>query len=255
MTLARFAALLLAAGSLVAIVACWSCAGRTGDPSSQSAASVSVESAAGGMDAATLNRQLEVALRLAPIEQDHLDDLLLVVGSLTRSIMSGTPDEYLELMDRRGFVVSDRVTFLLQRLHSEDLLREVLADADSPTSTYRALWQARDARDMRIARALDNSAMAGAGVTASPGPTWNYHAVIGQYSIFNYRDAGMPISSTFGKPSLPTHEAWVQFDAEFESGYRSSIRLTFYFDPNAKVWVPYSVLVGAVNGHRPVPLI
>ncbi len=255
MSLARFAALLLAAGSLVAIVACWSCAGGAGDPRSSPAASVPVESAAGGKDAATLNRQLEAALRLAPIEQDHLDDLLLVVGSLTRSIMSGTPDEYLELMDRRGFVVSDRVTFLLQRLHSEDLLREVLADAVSPTSTYRALWQARDARDMRIARALDNSAMAGAGVTASPGPTWNYHAVIGQTSLLNYRDAAMPIPSAYGKPSLGTHQAWVQFDAEFDSGYRSSIRLTFYFDPNAKAWVPYSVLVGAVNGHRPVPLI
>jgi len=256
MHLARTCAVLASTGSLVVIIACWmgSCGPGSRGDRSPSGLRIGVPIPADAVEG--LARQLETTLRKAPIEQEHLSDLMILVNSLTRALLTGNPAQHIDLMTQRGLIVSDRVAKFLQHYHEEEgLLLEVSNQARTPSETFLAVWQALDAREMRVIRVLPESAAAGSGVKVSAGSTWNYPATIGQLSLFDYREEAMPVPSTFGKPSLSVHEAWVQFDAEFASGYQSTIRLIFYFDPFAKKWVPYGAVVGAVNGHRPIPLI
>lgn len=255
MQLARMSALLVSAASLAVIIAFWmgSCGhGYRGDraPSGMRAQEPIPSEVVDG-----LSRQLDSSLRKAPIEQGHLGDLTILVNSLTHALLSGNPAQHIDLMERRGFIVSERVFNLLEQYHEIDLLLDIRKEEHSPSEVFTTIWEAIDTRDMRVIRVLPESAEAGAGVRVSAGPAWNFPATLGQLSLFDYREAAKPVPSSFGKPSLSIHEAWVQFDAEFSSGYQSKIRLMFYFDPAAKMWVPYGVVVGAVNGHRPIPLI
>lgn len=252
---ARTCAVLVSAASLAVIVACWMGSCGPGSQGDRAPSGLRAEEPIPSEVVDGLSRQLESSLRKAPIEQEHLGDLTILVNSLTHALLSGNPAQHIDFMARRGFIVSDRVINLLEQYHEIDLLQDIRKQEHSPSKVFTTIWQAIDARDMRVIRVMPETAVAGSGVRVSAGPTWNFPATLGQLSLFDYREAAKPVPSTFGKPSLSIHEAWVQFDAEFASGYQSSIRLTFYFDPAAKMWVPYGVVVGAVNGHRPIPLI
>ncbi|GJQ29507.1 MAG: hypothetical protein HBSAPP03_13910 [Phycisphaerae bacterium] len=257
----RIISIILSAGSLLVILWNWSCAIHNPQNNEVHSeidvigASPTDSNAVESRVASFLTADIREALHRSPVAQEHVDNLVVLIDSIIASMLANDAEPYIKEMNTRGFAVRASIVKLLDQMHEDERVVDLHASNLLPEEIFARMWADATSRDMDISHVIRGSVKVGTGVSARPGADWTHRTGIGMISIFEYRATGRPIASRHGKPTELVHEAWVQYDAIFTSGMSTTLRLTFYFDKDAAHWVPYGILVGAINGHRPYPLI
>ncbi len=220
-------------------------------------------SAVAGIEAA-----LEVAEQIAAeaerrwVEMGQDEEKAAQLGRDLQTILTAkfAPDfdTYHEHMTERGMSLDMIAGGFAEMMLEFELYSRSIPElaADAPVDgKIRHIWNNPRERGAAFESVRISSFNAGFGLAGRVNTLeWPYMGAIGQSSLYVPRSGRL--SQQEGERLTQTkNSAWVMFEGRFSSGLQTRMRINFYFDADAEVWVPVTTSLGPDRNFRPYPML
>lgn len=213
-------------------------------------------SAIGGrLDLATFEAKARAAISTAERnlrETDesvvHVDELLTDARETILALCSSEPDSYLRFRDAKGMVLSVPAAIgMAEFFHDRKIISSAPPKNPSAVEIMRFLWSTRSERRMDIADIIPELTRAGRGtlINSKSPNTWPYGSAA-QFSGCLFDGPSGRVSRADGERLNDTdRSAHVVFGVLLADGATAHIRLNYFYDDRAKIWVPVTIATGS----------
>lgn len=196
-----------------------------------------------------------LAKGMAPEKAGQLGD---DVSTVLTAIFAPDFDVYHRHMAARGLSLDEIASgFASAMLEWEIYPASVpeLAPDRTVEEKIRYLWDHPRERDAAFESVRPSSLMVGFGLMAeSNTPEWPYAGHYAQLSLYAPK-GGRLMEEEGTRTSRSKDSAWIMFEGRFRGGMRTRVKVHFYFDEAAGVWIPVTVVFGTDGAHRPFPML
>ncbi|MCC5787817.1 MAG: hypothetical protein JJU33_14080 [Phycisphaerales bacterium] len=167
-------------------------------------------------------------------------------------------DTYHRHMTERGLFLDMVAATVAQRMVDREIYPDSVPELnfDAPLVTQvRYLWNHPRERGVEFESVRLSTLRVGFGLTTVAGtPDWPYMGEYGQGSLYAPR-SGRLGGVERARLAETKDSAWVMIEGRFTSGMRTRMKIHFYLDSKAEVWVPVTVSFGTDGDFRPFPML
>lgn len=180
------------------------------------------------------------------------------VSTVLTAIFAPDFDTYHRHMSARGLsldkIASGFVSAMLEWEIYPSSAPELAAER-TVEEKIRYLWNNPRERDAAFESVRPSSLMIGFGLMAeSNTPEWPYAGHYAQLSLYAPK-GGRLMEEEGTRISKSKDSAWIMLEGRFRSGMKTRMKLNFYFDEAAGVWIPVTAVFGTDGAHRPFPML